>query len=85
MWKIAEKALMCVQQHGTLRPTMSEVLKEIREAICIERGTESGGDDDIDIVSGQHSRHSSAHLDAPLSGPSNLSFGDNNILLPSAR
>ncbi|CAA7389483.1 unnamed protein product [Spirodela intermedia] len=87
VWKIAEKALMCVQQHGMSRPTMSEVLKEIREAISIEKGIDSGGDDDIDIISGQHSRHSSAHLDpldAPISGPSNLSFGD-NILLPSAR
>lgn len=38
MWKIAEKALMCVQPHGNMRPTMSEVIKEIQDAISIERG-----------------------------------------------
>ena len=37
MWKIAEKALMCAQPHGHLRPSMSEVLKEIQDSILIER------------------------------------------------
>lgn len=41
MWKIAEKALMCVQPHGNLRPTMSEVTKEIQDAILIERGLQA--------------------------------------------
>ncbi|KAA8516513.1 hypothetical protein F0562_016981 [Nyssa sinensis] len=38
MWKIAEKALMCVQPHGSMRPSMSEVIKEIQDAISVERG-----------------------------------------------
>nr|XP_043610918.1 probable LRR receptor-like serine/threonine-protein kinase At1g67720 [Erigeron canadensis] len=38
MWKIAEKALMCVQPHANMRPSMSEVIKEIQDAILIERG-----------------------------------------------
>ncbi|GMI71272.1 Salt Induced Malectin-like domain-containing Protein1 [Hibiscus trionum] len=37
MWKIAEKALNCVQPHGHLRPSISEVLKEIQDAILIEK------------------------------------------------
>ncbi|KAH7842067.1 hypothetical protein Vadar_001083 [Vaccinium darrowii] len=41
MWKIAEKALMCVQPHGNMRPSMSEVIKEIQDAISIERGAEA--------------------------------------------
>ncbi|XP_062082453.1 probable LRR receptor-like serine/threonine-protein kinase At1g67720 [Humulus lupulus] len=36
MWKIAEKALMCVQPHGYMRPSISEVLKEVQDAILIE-------------------------------------------------
>ncbi|XXG66060.1 hypothetical protein AAC387_Pa05g3611 [Persea americana] len=40
VWKVAEKAMMCVQPYGRLRPSMSEVLKEIQEAISIERGRE---------------------------------------------
>ncbi|KAL8214455.1 hypothetical protein R6Q57_003904 [Mikania cordata] len=40
MWKIAEKALMCVQPHGNMRPSMSEVIKEIQDAILIEKGME---------------------------------------------
>ncbi|XP_071734765.1 probable LRR receptor-like serine/threonine-protein kinase At1g67720 [Rutidosis leptorrhynchoides] len=43
MWKIAEKALMCVQPHANMRPAMSEVIKEIRDAILIERGVEEVG------------------------------------------
>ncbi|XP_071690581.1 probable LRR receptor-like serine/threonine-protein kinase At1g67720 [Rutidosis leptorrhynchoides] len=41
MWKIAEKALMCVQPHGNMRPSMSEVIKEIQDAISIERGVQA--------------------------------------------
>ncbi|KAI3683781.1 hypothetical protein L1987_84296 [Smallanthus sonchifolius] len=41
MWKIAEKALMCVQPHGNMRPSMSEVIKDIQDAILIERGVET--------------------------------------------
>ncbi|MED6131072.1 hypothetical protein PIB30_006691 [Stylosanthes scabra] len=45
MWKIAEKALMCVQPHGHMRPSISEVLKEIQDAIAIEREAESNSRD----------------------------------------
>ncbi|KAK9158162.1 hypothetical protein Scep_004736 [Stephania cephalantha] len=37
VWKIAEKAMMCLQPHGVMRPSISEVLKEIQEAILIEK------------------------------------------------
>ncbi|TVU31792.1 hypothetical protein EJB05_23493 [Eragrostis curvula] len=38
MWKIAEVAIMCVKPKGAQRPPISEVLKEIQDAIAIERG-----------------------------------------------
>ncbi|KAK3433486.1 hypothetical protein EUGRSUZ_D01378, partial [Eucalyptus grandis] len=37
MRKIAEKALMCVQPNGHMRPSISEVLKEIQDAVDRER------------------------------------------------
>ncbi|KAL3741993.1 hypothetical protein ACJRO7_017474, partial [Eucalyptus globulus] len=37
MRKIAEKALMCIQPNGHMRPSISEVLKEIQDALLIER------------------------------------------------
>lgn len=37
VWKIAEIAVMCVKPQGIQRPTISGVLKEIQEAIAIER------------------------------------------------
>ncbi|XP_027364960.1 probable LRR receptor-like serine/threonine-protein kinase At1g67720 [Abrus precatorius] len=40
MWKIAEKALMCVEPHANMRPSISEVLKDIQDAIAIEREAE---------------------------------------------
>ncbi|XVF76520.1 hypothetical protein PTKIN_Ptkin13bG0272200 [Pterospermum kingtungense] len=49
MWKVAEKALHCVLPYGHTRPSMSEVLKEIQDAILIEKeamlGTEGNSDD----------------------------------------
>uniref|UniRef100_A0A0E0R310 Protein kinase domain-containing protein n=1 Tax=Oryza rufipogon TaxID=4529 RepID=A0A0E0R310_ORYRU len=36
VWKIAEVATMCVKPKGVLRPSISEVLKEIQDAIAIE-------------------------------------------------
>ncbi|OVA18179.1 Protein kinase domain [Macleaya cordata] len=44
IWKIAEKAMMCVQPHGSMRPSISEVLKEIQDAISIERESEAARD-----------------------------------------
>ncbi|KAL5204084.1 hypothetical protein ABZP36_008955 [Zizania latifolia] len=37
VWKIAEVAIACVKPKGMLRPSISEVLKEIQDAIAIER------------------------------------------------
>uniref|UniRef100_A0A3B6KH70 non-specific serine/threonine protein kinase n=1 Tax=Triticum aestivum TaxID=4565 RepID=A0A3B6KH70_WHEAT len=36
VWKIAEVGIMCVKPKGAQRPTISEVLKEIQDAIAIE-------------------------------------------------
>ncbi|XP_078430483.1 leucine-rich repeat protein kinase family protein isoform X2 [Wolffia australiana] len=77
VWKVAEQAMMCVHQHGMARPTMPKILKELREAIAIERGVESGPDDDDDLDASS----SSAHLPGPSLFPS---FGD-DVSLPSAR
>ncbi|RZC78812.1 hypothetical protein C5167_003047 [Papaver somniferum] len=49
IWKIAEKALMCVQPHGSMRPSISEVLKEIQDAIMIEREMEAAKDGNNDL------------------------------------
>jgi hypothetical protein len=38
VWKIAELAIMCVKPKSTHRPLISEVLKEIQDAIAIEQG-----------------------------------------------
>ncbi|CAD6343462.1 unnamed protein product [Miscanthus lutarioriparius] len=38
VWKIAEVAIMCVKPKGAQRPPISEVVKEIQDAIAIERG-----------------------------------------------
>ncbi|KAA8518805.1 hypothetical protein F0562_016421 [Nyssa sinensis] len=65
MWKIAEKALMCVQPHGSMRPSMSEVIKEIQDAISIERGAEAareGNSDDISRMS-MHSSLNTGSMD----------------------
>ncbi|KAL4189357.1 hypothetical protein AMTRI_Chr08g206630 [Amborella trichopoda] len=85
VWKIAEKAMQCVQPHGRDRPPISEVLKEIQDAISIERGSES--EDSSEGVS-RDSRHSSLNLATNDPGVSDTfvsSFDDDPIVLPTAR
>ncbi|CDP06699.1 unnamed protein product [Coffea canephora] len=86
MWKIAEKALMCVQPHGSMRPPISEVIKEIQDAISIERGAEAIREGSSDDISRQ-SIHSSLNLGGSLDlGASEhyLSI-DESIARPTAR
>jgi len=85
MWKIAEKALMCVQPHGNMRPSMSEVIKEIQDAISVERGAEAVREGNSDEIS-RHSVHSSLNLGSLDFATSDhyLSI-DDSISRPTAR
>ncbi|KAJ6750089.1 hypothetical protein OIU85_000697 [Salix viminalis] len=79
MWKVAEKALMCVRPHGHMRPSMSELLKEIQDAILIEREAVS---DEMSRNSG----HSSVNLGSlDLGGTENYRALEESIARPAAR
>ncbi|GLT47907.1 hypothetical protein SLA2020_215610 [Shorea laevis] len=78
MWKMAEKALMCVQLHGLMRPSISEVLKEIQDAILIEKKALAVRDGTSD----QMSRHP---MNSSLNAVSSDFVGTDNYLLPAAR
>ncbi|CAH9131765.1 unnamed protein product [Cuscuta epithymum] len=85
MWKIAEKALMCVQPHGSMRPSISEVLKDIQDALAIERGAEGLRDGSSDDISKQ-SIYSSLNLSSMDLGPSEHCLSiDESVARPSAR
>ncbi|KAJ6742595.1 hypothetical protein OIU85_016657 [Salix viminalis] len=85
MWKIAEKALMCVQPHGHMRPSISEVLKEIQDAILIERAVTAAREDISDEMS-RNSVHSSLNLcSLDLGGAENYLALDESIAQPTAR
>ncbi|XP_057983533.1 probable LRR receptor-like serine/threonine-protein kinase At1g67720 isoform X2 [Malania oleifera] len=85
MWKIAEKALMCVQPHGSTRPSISEVIKEIQDAISIERGAEATREGNSDDLS-RSSIHSSMNMGALDVGPTdNYLSLDESIARPMAR
>ncbi|KAJ8631473.1 hypothetical protein MRB53_024796 [Persea americana] len=85
MWKVAEKAMMCIQPYGRLRPSMSEVLKEIQEAISIERGTELAIEGNSDTLS-KSSIHSPLHAGSPDLGTCKPFVSlDDPIALPTAR
>ena len=81
MWKIAEKALMCVQAHGSMRPWMTEVIKEIQDALAIEKGAEAVREGSSDEMS-KRSAHSSLNLGA--SDHHYLAI-DESIARPTAR
>lgn len=85
MWKIAEKALMCVQPHGHMRPSISEVLKEIQDAILIEReavAVREGNSDDMS----RNSIRSSLNLGSlEFGGTENYLALDDTVAQPAAR
>lgn len=84
MWKIAEKALMCVQAHGFMRPSISEVLKEIQDAISMERDAGAARDGTSDAS--RNSIHSSLNLGSmDLGGTDNFLSIDDSIARPTAR
>lgn len=60
VWKITEVAIACVRPHGIERPSISEVLKEIQEAIAIEQASGPSGENPI---SSKYSMGSSVNLD----------------------
>ncbi|KAK9289650.1 hypothetical protein L1049_007808 [Liquidambar formosana] len=85
MWKIAEKALMCVQPHGSMRPSISEVIKEIQDAIAIERGAEAAREGNSDDIS-RNSIHSSLNMGSlDLVATDNYLSFDESIARPTAR
>ncbi|XP_072953940.1 probable LRR receptor-like serine/threonine-protein kinase At1g67720 [Typha angustifolia] len=77
MWKIAETAIMCVKPHGIQRPTISEVLKDIQDAIAIERRSQPDGEALMETMS-KKSACSSANLDPVelAASEQNASFND---------
>nr|TKR65832.1 leucine-rich repeat family protein [Populus alba] len=84
MWKIAEKALTCVQPHGHMRPSISEVLKEIQDAILIEREvTAARGVSDEMSRNSVQSSFNLGSLD--LGGTENCLALDESIARPTAR
>lgn len=77
---------MCVQPHGHTRPSISEVLKEIQDAITIEKEAISVREGNSDDVS-RNSLHSSLNMGLlDMGGTDNnyLSY-DESIARPSAR
>ncbi|GAB4856734.1 hypothetical protein Ancab_014648 [Ancistrocladus abbreviatus] len=85
MWKIAEKALLCVKPHGYMRPSISEVLKDIQDAILLEREAEAAGEGNSGDIS-RHSLHSTNNLGSlDLGPPDNYLSFDDSVAQPTAR
>ncbi|KAK1563126.1 hypothetical protein Q3G72_022753 [Acer saccharum] len=85
MWKIAEKALMCVQPHGNMRPSISEVLKDVQDAILIEREAATTREGNSDEMS-RNSVHSSLNMSSlDMGGTENYLSLDDSIARPTAR
>ncbi|CAN8316790.1 unnamed protein product [Cochlearia groenlandica] len=94
MWKIAEKALLCVKPHGNMRPSMSDVQKDIQDAIRIEKealSARGGVSDEFSRSSarssqnmGMHSHHHHHH-DDDLAGSRSFVSIDESVLQPTAR
>ncbi|XP_021744192.1 probable LRR receptor-like serine/threonine-protein kinase At1g67720 isoform X1 [Chenopodium quinoa] len=40
-WRVAEVAIQCVEQHGTSRPKMQEIIMAVQDAVMLEKGAEN--------------------------------------------
>lgn len=81
VWRMAEVAVQCVEQHGVSRPKMQEIILAIQDAIKIEKGSES----DEKTISGNSRAQSSRKT--LLSSFLDVESPDvsNGCLVPSAR
>lgn len=41
VWRVAEIAIQCVEQHGTSRPRMQEIILAVQDAVKLEKGSEN--------------------------------------------
>lgn len=82
IWRIAEIAIQCVEQHGVSRPRMQEIILAIQDAIKIEKETE-GSDSKVSSSNwkAQSSRKTLLTSFLEIESP-DLS---NGCLVPSAR
>ncbi|XP_038892179.1 probable LRR receptor-like serine/threonine-protein kinase At1g67720 [Benincasa hispida] len=78
VWRIAEVAIQCVQQHGVSRPRMQEVILAIQDAIKIEQGTEGNQKLSSGSLKAQSSRKTLLTTFLEIESP-------DGSLLPSAR
>ncbi|KAF2604584.1 hypothetical protein F2Q70_00024941 [Brassica cretica] len=86
MWKIAEKALLCVRPHGNMRPSMSEVQKDIQDAIRIEKEALAARGGLSDEFSRSSAHSSSLNMGMhDLAGSQNFVAIDESVLQPKAR
>lgn len=74
---------MCVQPHGHMRPSISEVLKEIQDAIAIEREAEGNSEELPVRNSGHASSMNMGSMD--FSATENYISIDESIAQPTAR
>nr|XP_024933862.2 probable LRR receptor-like serine/threonine-protein kinase At1g67720 isoform X2 [Ziziphus jujuba var. spinosa] len=81
IWRIAEVAIQCVEQHGVSRPRMQEIILAIQDAIKIERGTEGNEKLSSGSWKAQSSRKTLLTSFLEIESP-DLS---NGCLVPSAR
>ncbi|KAJ0262192.1 Leucine-rich repeat protein kinase family protein [Hirschfeldia incana] len=81
MWKIAEKALLCVKPHGNMRPSMSEVQKDIQDAIRMEKEALVGRGG----ISDEFSRSSAHSSSFNMGMRDNYVSIDESVLTPTAR
>lgn len=79
VWRIAEVAIQCVEQHGSSRPRMQEIILAIQDAIKIEKG--NNGKITSDSSRAQSSRKTLLTTFLDMDSP-DLS---NDCLIPSAR
>ncbi|XP_057776857.1 probable LRR receptor-like serine/threonine-protein kinase At1g67720 isoform X2 [Salvia miltiorrhiza] len=79
VWRIAEAAIQCVEQHSSVRPRMQEIILAIQDAIKIEKGTDKL--DSSESARAQSSRKTLLTSFLDIQSP-DLSNGS---LVPSAR
>lgn len=82
VWKVADISMMCVEPKSIHRPTMAEVVHELRGALTLEEATNKSSSD---FARAGGNFQQQQHFDTSSSGFNSMGFGSGDENWPAPR
>ncbi|XP_024005534.1 probable LRR receptor-like serine/threonine-protein kinase At4g29180 isoform X1 [Eutrema salsugineum] len=88
-WKFVEVAMSCVRDRGTNRPTMNQIVSDLKQCLAAELGREPRSHHEKEVVKEKNTksqiRNYSSDEYISSTGSVSITFGDYNTFGPTAR